>query len=623
MATFNGLPVELKLRIVQHVNTHDATYREHLAESPVVAPKNIDYLFWRLTLARYEDLRHVALTCHDLRPLAQETLFRTIAVDNSVRDHGQRHTGIHRLLTTLLQRPDLASKARFLHLDIGPYNLPHVTTNKRWPLPTEICDVDNCHLRVLQRLCKSLVNGLDMRLWLCDMIPRPATPRSLRYQFYINWLEALELHHNEYFLLPQIWAAVAAILPHVLPNLKTISMNAQENDHDAFYYCFGEPNLFPPTLVQGFSCITMIQTTFVPAWCVLSVPTLNTVHLDLSDARTWYECDEFGASHYVIDDGNSCENIKYLLLELSIAALETWEGDGAVRHNTGIYQTTKKLLGRLGGLKGLRIHCCYRKDIDWHIYEDMYWESLGIGYGELREFLINSSVENVTIDTAEVNWHQYQKSIADCTDSHSWRFQADSIESFHTSTTESSLPLLPNLRRLICPQEALLRHYLDSDFHWSPYPLPGVLEVVEIIDSTRILNHWARYVLEHPAEYPNLKKIVLWCDRLSVPLSSDGRLRQRAEFINALPDAGSEQPTTRDSGDDVSDSEDGGIDDDEGNSENQSEDDGDAESDTEMEEMIPEDYKLDDEGDEAWEQLQEAGIEVVVYFKQDRGWRDG
>jgi hypothetical protein len=45
MATFNGLPVELKLRIVQHVNTHDATYREHLAESPIVAPKNIDHLF--------------------------------------------------------------------------------------------------------------------------------------------------------------------------------------------------------------------------------------------------------------------------------------------------------------------------------------------------------------------------------------------------------------------------------------------------------------------------------------------------------------------------------------------------------------------------------------------------
>jgi hypothetical protein len=34
-----------------------------------------------------------------------------------------------------------------------------------------------------------------------------------------------------------------------------------------------------------------------------------------------------------------------------------------------------------------------------------------------------------------------------------------------------------------------------------------------------------------------------------------------------------------------------------------------------MEEMIPENYKLNDEGDEVWEQLKEAGIEVVVHVK--------
>jgi hypothetical protein len=58
-------------------------------------------------------------------------------------------------------------------------------------------------------------------------------------------------------------------------------MTAQENDHDAFYYCFSEPDLFPPTLVQGFSRKIMIRSTFVPAWCILSVPTLNIVHIDL------------------------------------------------------------------------------------------------------------------------------------------------------------------------------------------------------------------------------------------------------------------------------------------------------------------------------------------------------
>jgi hypothetical protein len=57
-------------------------------QSPIVAPKNVGYKFWRLTLARCQYFRHVASTCRDLRPFAQETVLRAIAADNSVRDHG-------------------------------------------------------------------------------------------------------------------------------------------------------------------------------------------------------------------------------------------------------------------------------------------------------------------------------------------------------------------------------------------------------------------------------------------------------------------------------------------------------------------------------------------------------
>jgi hypothetical protein len=306
----------------------------------------------------------------------------------------------------LLQRPDLAGKARFLHLHIDPYNLPHVSTSSHTLFPSACSNAENSHLRVLQRLYKSLVDGLDMRLWLRAILPSPGTPRLLRYQFDINSVKALALQHDEYNLLPHVWAAVVVMIPHVIPNLTTISINAQEYDYDAFYYCFGEPNLFSPTLVQGFSRIPMIQTTFVPAWCVLSVPTLNTVHIALSDARTRYERDEISEDRYVIDDGQSCENIKCVIIELCIAVLETWESDGKVRLDTGVFKTTKKLLSQLGGLMDLRIHCCYRKDIDWHIYNDMHWECLGLGYGKLQELLVKSSIENVIIDTVEVNWEK-------------------------------------------------------------------------------------------------------------------------------------------------------------------------------------------------------------------------
>jgi hypothetical protein len=142
------------------------------------------------------------LTRRDLRPLVQETLFRTIAVDNSVRDHGRRHTGIHRLLIVLLQRPDLAGKARFLHLHIDPDNLLHVTTSSHTLFPSACSNAENSHLRVLQRLYKSLVDGLDMRLWLRAILPSPGTPRLLRYQFDINSVKALALQHDENNRLP-------------------------------------------------------------------------------------------------------------------------------------------------------------------------------------------------------------------------------------------------------------------------------------------------------------------------------------------------------------------------------------------------------------------------------------
>jgi hypothetical protein len=178
--------------------------------------------------------------------------------------------------------------------------------------------------------------------------------------------------------------------------------------------------------------------------------------------------------------GKSCNYIKHVILALNMAVLETWETGGSIRHDIGIYQTTEKFLNRLGGLVDLRVHLCYRKCVTAWLYEDMYPVRLEIGYGELREFLANSPVKKVTIDTTEVDWAKYRHVISVCTGSHIWRFQAESVKSFHSSTTKSSLPLLPNVRRLACPPEALFCQCLDSALRWSPYPLPDAIEVLEI-----------------------------------------------------------------------------------------------------------------------------------------------
>jgi hypothetical protein len=317
--------------------------------------------------------------------------------------------------------------------------------------------------------------------------------------------------------------------------------------------------------------------------------------------------------------GKSCNHIKHVILALNMAVLETWWTGESIRHDIGIYQTTEKFLNRLNGLVDLRVHLCYRKCVTAWLYEDMYPVRLEIGYGELREFLANSPVKKVTIDTTEVDWAKYRHFISVCTGSHIWRFQAESVKSFHSSTTKSSLPLLPNVRRLACPPEVIFCHCLDSALRWSPYPLPDAIEVLEIIDSTRLLNHWARCVLEHPAEYPNLKRVVLWCDRLSEPLATDVRLRKQLDSDGASSDERGNQSTVQQLDNDEHDPGDAESDDDEGDDVGY---DTDGELDSEPEQNIPEELKLDDEGDEVWEDLQMSGIEVVVHFKQDRGWRD-
>jgi hypothetical protein len=145
-------------------------------------------------------------------------------------------------------------------------------------------------------------------------------------------------------------------------------MNPHELDTTEFNHCFGIPAPFSGFLAIGFSCMTVLKTAFVPVWAVLSILTLHTLHIDLSDGRFWYETEEFGAEWYEIDDGKSCNHIKHVILALNMAVLETWENGRSIRHDIGVYQTTKNLLNRLGGLMDLRVHLCYREAFPWYIY---------------------------------------------------------------------------------------------------------------------------------------------------------------------------------------------------------------------------------------------------------------
>jgi hypothetical protein len=91
--------------------------------SPILASKFVDKDFWRLTLAHYRDLRHLALTCRAIRTPSYEALFKHLAIDNSVRRNATCKIVIHCLLNALQRRPDLAKRARSVYIGLDPHVL--------------------------------------------------------------------------------------------------------------------------------------------------------------------------------------------------------------------------------------------------------------------------------------------------------------------------------------------------------------------------------------------------------------------------------------------------------------------------------------------------------------------
>ncbi|KAH3999176.1 hypothetical protein HBI56_081540 [Parastagonospora nodorum] len=605
MATLKDLPVELMLRIVHYVSEtmHEDTDTAKFLESPILAPREVDRAFWRLTLARYQDLRHLALTSRVMRPLAQEYLFRAVAVDNSVRTERGAITGIHRLLIVLSQRPDLAKRAQSLHIDVNPFVVQH--SEHALDLGTG-CEKTPCYCRLheLQGICATLVEGIEMSLWLTKAVP--SSSRRKRYGFYTEWQKILRNEYDHCFTNNYAWAAITGIIPYLLPNLSALSLNTYRDDEAAFHFSLGLPVILKPALIAGFLQITSLKTTFVPPWAAVTMPTVRSLHIDLGDARGWYEDEEFGPAYYDVSKGDN-PGIKSVIIDLSVIVLESVDdNDFGFRLYNSHYDTAQKLVRNLAGLCDLQIRLSYRSPPNAYLYEDMHWERLEPTYGTLTGLLHNATVESVTIDAADVNWSLYEEIIQQVTYAHTWRVQAESIGGFYTNTSGSdnwTLSNLPNVRRLVLPQEALIGTHAQG---WRPAPLPENVEEVGVIDSTRILNHWARYVLEYPSEYPNLKRISLWCDRLAISLSPDPRLRQVHDSVDH-PVA---QDTSRSSEESPDDVEDPYF----------------SERffhrlDRDLEEAIEEEDKLGDEDDRIWDELQRAGIEVVINLKQNRGWR--
>lgn len=63
----------------------------------------------------------------------------------------------------------------------------------------------------------------------------------MRYSFYAEWQKTLRNEWDHYFTNDYAWAAIAGIIPYLLPSLSALSLNIHGDDEAAFHFSFGLP----------------------------------------------------------------------------------------------------------------------------------------------------------------------------------------------------------------------------------------------------------------------------------------------------------------------------------------------------------------------------------------------
>jgi hypothetical protein len=539
MATFHHLPVELLLRI--------ATY---LDEDP----------------DRKETLRHLALLSREARPVAQEVLHRTLAVDNHPRiDWGL--TRLERSLRTLLTKPELARRVQDLSISLE-YPDYWMQGGMPWEYARKSGDIE------IDEPCAQFIEGMDMRLWLKGLLPSSDSQREVRYREYRNWLRQIRKETG----------GCAPLLLQLVPNLESLSLHAAQPWDIDVHRWLPIPHLLSPVLVAGFQKLTSLTLNFLPPWSLLGIPTLNRFHFDtnaLEACAKDMDQDELFLPWAIMGRpyGAMNTNLVSLVVTMDMAVFERL-ADSLGRL---LYcESVARLQEHLKALRSFRIRLQYTQESQ---HMDGYETEVTL-YNELMPFIRNTGLETFIMDAKDVDWERYAR-------------EGFKEEPHDLWTAESAEPLdlgeLPNrlldlgcLRRIVAPQEAYFFHYRpDSRYDalpghsFAPLALPPSVESIEVIDSTRSLNRWAKYVLDHRDKYPNLKRVVLWCDRHSSALVHDKRLRPVGEpDIHILDHRGTQTVEAED---------------------------------TRM---------MDDVDDKVWEDLQEAGISLVINTERRGGWRD-
>ncbi|KAJ4305573.1 hypothetical protein N0V90_001104 [Kalmusia sp. IMI 367209] len=404
---------------------------------------------------------------------------------------------------------------------------------------------------------------------------RPALAQKVRE---LSILLVATVHFND-IIAPRFMTDLAvqvALLLDRVPGLERLLLRVKlpfETPEGAWADCLDK--MHPPQLA-GFSTLKSLATNFVPPRSILVLPTLRSLHIDTRDIDpclySRQQLMELFEDNMVCDDGSAklASKIVNLIMDLHIDILNVEYTDLG---SDDTYEFLAYLPSTLEALESLQLRLCHAGELRNHT------EVADHSYHELMPFFAQRRLQTVMIDTCDVRWSRYVDDESGLQNA-GWGVHdviAEEIDCLYDSLNEggcfhsNNIAALLSLRRLVVPQEALFFHYEQEILQrpFSPTPLPPSLESIEIISPTRALNRWARYVLDNPANYPNLKQVVLWCDPRHAPQVFDRRLRPAG-----MPHAGS------------------GF--------------------NRWEDTVPE---------TVWDKLKETGISLVTHMDRSRGWR--
>lgn len=419
-----------------------------------------------------------------------------------------KSTGLFDTICKLLRDPSLTAQVHHLHVDLRAHcHDPHdgynhdallgymneMGCNKEWK--QDIVKGSETALAGLLLTLLPKLKHLEVRLFKqCDSDEAPwtLTSASARKDSAVEILDAF---------------------PNVMRGTKVAAEIVYESTHFSTCELFREPLIsFDASQIAAFRSLTSISSPTLLPWATMCSPNLKKVEISLDvDNCGRFEFDLPECAKIPEEYTGQC-SITSLTAQVPIEFLYT------ANSYDRIFEYIPTVLRCAPALKHLSLQLKREPDDGPCPGND-----IKRSYQTLVRSLRSTSLEELIIDSCDID----ANAVRNCP-----------VDFFESLRPIDSLHGLPNLRRIVAPQEAFMRvegslRKNTTAGSIAPTSLfPETIETIEIIDSTTALGIWAIEILDawspttaafKVSTLPHLSKLVLWCDRWYPTLVPDYR----------------------------------------------------------------------------------------------------